>query len=312
MIYSPGWGSRYLTILFKYIDQSWKTLRILLRDRPEVVFVMTPPVIACVPVWLYAKFAKAHYVIDAHSGALLDPRWRYTLFLHRFFSRRAVTTVLTNQYLQGILNDSGGKTMIITDVPICFPEPAQLNLSGDARMTLVNTFTRDEPLEVFLRAAAQLPEIQFYVTGPLSGLTDTILKLKPRNVEFTGFLPDAEYVGLILGSDAIVCLTTLPHTMQRGAYEAVYLRRPVIMSNTELLRRAFNKGCVHVDNTIESIITGVQEMKKNLEKYKIEVQSLRLEKLEQWKRNETELRTLLTKSSDDRSPTIGLNASANS
>jgi hypothetical protein len=100
--------------------------------------------------------------------------------------------------------------------------------------------------------------------------------------------------------------------MQRGAYEAVYLRRPVIMSNTELLRRAFNKGCVHVDNTIESIITGVQEMKKNLEKYKIEVQSLRLEKLEQWKRNETELRTLLTKSSDDRSPTIGLNASANS
>ncbi len=53
-------------------------------------------------------------------------------------------------------------------------------------------------------------------------------------------------------------------------------------------------------------------MKKNLEKYKIEVQSLRLEKLEQWKRNETELRTLLTKSSDDRSPTIGLNASANS
>lgn len=293
MIYAPRWGSHYLTVLFKYFDQSWKTLRTLFRERPKVVFVMTPPVIACIPVWIYATLTKARYVIDAHSGALLDPRWRSTLFLHRFFSSRATTTILTNQYLQTMLGDPGVRTTIVTDVPVYFPEPAQVKLSGDARITLINTFTRDEPLEIFLRAADQLPEIHFYVTGPLSGLTETILKIKPPNVEFTGFLPDADYVGLLLGSDAIVCLTTLPHTMQRGAYEAVYLGKPVIMSNTDLLRTAFPKGCVHVENTADNIVAGIKEMEKNLGKYQAEIQELRVEKLERWKKTETELRTLL-------------------
>jgi glycosyltransferase involved in cell wall biosynthesis len=268
---------------------------------------MTPPVIACFPVWLYAKFARARYVIDAHSGALLDPRWRSTLFLHRFFSRRAVTTILTNEYLQGLLSGSGGRTMIVTDVPVCFPDPVQLILRGDYRMTLVNTFTRDEPLDIFLRAAALLPEIQFYVTGPLSGLTQAILKIKPENVEFTGFLPDAEYVGLVLGSDAIICLTTLPHTMQRGAYEAVYLGKPVVLSNTELLRTAFDKGGVHVDNTVQAIVKGVRQMKEHLRKYQQEIQILRLEKLEKWNAVEAELRGLCLERGTEPSST-GLNS----
>src|SRR5262245_50070784 len=55
LVYSPFWGSRYSTILFKYSSQSVKTLRILLRERPQVVLVMTPPVVACIVVWLYSK-----------------------------------------------------------------------------------------------------------------------------------------------------------------------------------------------------------------------------------------------------------------
>src|SRR5690242_17845843 len=76
MIYSPFWGSRYSTIIFKYLSQTFKTLAVLFRYRPDVVMVMTPPVIACFPVWLYTKLTRAQYVIDAHSGAFIDERWQ--------------------------------------------------------------------------------------------------------------------------------------------------------------------------------------------------------------------------------------------
>lgn len=294
MVYCPRWGSRYLTILLKYIDQSFRTLRILVREKPGTIFVMTPPVAACFPVWLYTKLAKARYVIDTHSGALLDPRWRPMLFLHRFFSRRAATTILTSQYLQDIVRRWGARTTLVSDVPVCFVEACPLALEGAFKMTLVNTFTRDEPLDLFLRAARELADVQFYVTGPLAGVDGKILNAKPKNVQFTDFLPDSQYVALLLASDAVICLTTLPHTMQRGAYEAVYLGKPIVVSDTELLRESFHKGAVHVDNTVEAIVQGVRQMKENLERYREEVKSLKAEKLEAWKRTETKLRAFLS------------------
>src|SRR5438094_35646 len=81
MVYSRRWGSNYLTIVFKYLSQTIKTLRILFGQKPRVVFVMTPPVIACFPVWFYSLITGASYVIDAHSAAFFDRRWQAILWL---------------------------------------------------------------------------------------------------------------------------------------------------------------------------------------------------------------------------------------
>ncbi|HEX7287866.1 MAG TPA: glycosyltransferase [Candidatus Angelobacter sp.] len=289
MVYSPFWGSNPFTILFKYLTQSMMTLWILLRDRPRVIFVMTPPVIVCFPVWLYTRLTKSCYLIDAHSGALVDRRWQSTMFLHRFFSRHARATMVTNPHLRDFVQSWGADAMIVRDVPVCFAEPSPMTLSGAFNITLVNTFTRDEPLELFLRAAEKLPDVQFYVTGPLAGADERVINTAPKNVKFTGFLPNSQYVGLLLASDAVMCLTTREHTMQRGAYEAVYLEKPVVVSSTELLRNAFYKGAVCVQNTVEGIVGGVQEMRKHLRERQEEVRSLRQEKLEQWSRVEADL-----------------------
>src|SRR5690348_14287844 len=87
LVYSPFWGSRYATAPFKYLSQSIKTLRILFRERPRIVLVMTPPVIACIPVWIYAKLTGAQYAIDAHTSSFVDKPWKWALFVPRFFSR---------------------------------------------------------------------------------------------------------------------------------------------------------------------------------------------------------------------------------
>src|SRR5262249_34445048 len=161
--------------------------------------------------------------------------------------------------------------------------PKRPLLKGGCNMTLVATFTRDEPIEVFLQAAARLPDVAFHVTGNYRRADARVMAMKPDNVTFTGFLPDPAYVGLLLQSDAVISLTTLDHTMQRAAYEAVYLGRPVVTSNFDLLRRHFCKGTVHVDNTVDDLVRGLQRMRSNSAQYRTEILELRRERLEDWK-----------------------------
>jgi glycosyltransferase involved in cell wall biosynthesis len=297
MVYAPGFGSRYLTVLFKYFWQTLKTLRILFGERPSAVFVMTPPVIACFPVWLYSRLTGTSYVIDAHTGAFLDTRWRPLLFLHRFFSRAARTTIVTNEYMRDVVLKWNAHATIVRDVPVRFAPPEPVKLDGACNMTLVATFTRDEPIELFFEAATELTDVHFYVTGNYRRADSRVLAAKPENVTLTGFVPDGQYVGLLLASDAVISLTTLDHTMQRGAYEAVYLGKPVITSNFELLRRHFCKGAVHVENTVASIVSGVQSMRENLQRLQVEVEELRRERLLEWARIEEELRNLTSRKS---------------
>jgi len=293
MVYSARYGSNYLTVAFKYLSQTIKTLRILFRERPAAVFVMTPPVVACLPAWIYSRITGARFVIDAHSGALLDSRWRPLLFLHKWFSRAARTTIVTNEHMDDIVKGWGAHTTMVRDVPVCFPEATHPKLSGACNMTFVTTFSPDEPIQLFFRAAALLPEISFHVTGNHRRAEAGVLAEKPDNVRLTGFLSDSDYVGLLLASDAVISLTTYDHTMQRGAYEAVYLERPVVTSNFELLRRHFSKGAVHVDNTAESITEGLRLMHENLARYRSEVKELRRERLEEWRHIESRLLELI-------------------
>jgi glycosyltransferase involved in cell wall biosynthesis len=294
MVYSPEFGSNYVTVFFKYLLQTLKTLRILFRERPKMVYVMTPPVSACVPAWIYSRLTGGSFVIDAHTGAFLDPRWKPLLFLHNWFSRAARTTIVTNEYMQGIVRNWAASATIVRDVPVCFVAPTQVKLEGGWNMTFVSTFTRDEPIELFFRAAALVPEVRFHVTGDYRRAHPRVLGAKPGNVRLTGFLPDMDYAGLLLASDAVISLTTLDHTMQRGAYEAVYLGKPVITSNFDLLRRHFYKGAVHVDNTIDDIAAGIRRMRDNLSRLRAEAEDLRRERLAEWILVEGDLRRMHT------------------
>jgi len=295
MVYSPIWGSRYLTILFKYACQTARTLKILFSERPRTVFVMTPPVIACLPVWIYAKWAKAQYMIDAHTAAFVTPPWNKLLFLHGFFSRGAKVTTVTNSYLQSFVHRWRAKSLILSDVPVYLagPAPRCERVEPHFRMTFVSSFTPDEPLGNFLLAAAKLPQFQFFITGNYKDADRNLVLSKSDNVHFTGYLSDAAYVELLRSSDAVISLTTEDHTMQRGAYEAVYLGRPVITSGFGILREAFPRGTVHVDNTPDAIVGGILRMQENLTQYVSEVEDLKNEKLERWKKLESEIGELL-------------------
>ena len=291
MIYSPFWGSNPYTIFFKYISQSFKTLSLLLKLRPRVIFVMTPPIIACCVIWLYCRIAGARYVIDAHTAAFLLPIWKKTIFLHRFFSRAAATTIVTNTYLEEIVRSWGANVTLVPDVPILLEQYGTTDLGEGHHMVFVSTFTADEPLEIFMEAAARVPDVQFYVTGSIKDCPLKIHEARPDNVIFTDFLSKREYARYINSATAAICLTTLDHAMQRGAYEAVYAGTPVVTSNFEILRDEFPQGAVHVDSEVDSIVEGIEKMRNGAERYKLEVKELRDKKLERSSRIMSELAT---------------------
>lgn len=293
MIYHAFWGSNYATVLLKYLSQSFATLMLLLRLRPRRIFVMSPPVVACLPVWLYSKIFGAAYVIDAHTAAFSDRRWQVFEFVTRFFARHAVTSLVTNTHWQAMVQSWGARSDIITDVPVLFPEPRLVRLPAGNKIAVVCTFTFDEPVDAMFEAAALVPEVSFHFTGNWKRLPAATLARKPANVHLMGFLPDAEYASLLKQCTAVMALTTLDHTMQRGAYEAAYLARPIITSNFELLRASFPKGTVFVDATPDSIADGVRTLCADAQRYAREAVELDQDKRLTWERVRQKLQETL-------------------
>ena len=287
MVYYDCWGSNYLTILFKYLMQSIRSLFILFQEKPDVVFVMSPPIIACAPVFLYKIFCKRiKIVIDAHTAAFTHQRWAKKDQLNSFFTSRAAFTIVTNANLGKIVNEKwNGAHEVVTDVPIKFIFSTNQNVEMSKRskiITLVNTFAPDEPLINFLEAVVNLPGIQVFITGKIKTKDRKIISSQPSHVIFTDFLTDMDYAQLLKQSDIICALTTRDNTMQRGAYEAIYLGKPIITSNWNILRDNFPIGAVHVDNTPNAIFDGILYAIKNLNQLTEDAAKLRERKLEIW------------------------------
>ena len=282
MVYARRLGSNLGTIALKYLVQWKRTAAILRRERPDTVFVMTPPVFAALPAFGYAWWHRKQVVLDAHTGAFVLPRWRAFQGLQNLLCRRARTTLVSNEYLAARLRANGAHATVVPDVPIMFQRIEPFPRSKDFTVAAVCSFDQDEPIEAMFRAAAAVPDVQFHITGKAKNLSAADTALIPSNVTLTGYLSDEAYGGLLTDADAVLVLTTLDHTMLRGAYEAIYQGTPVIVSDWPVLREAFSEGAVHVKNTAADIAAGVRAIQHNIEEYRRGALRLRDAKLQRW------------------------------
>lgn len=284
---------RRFLVPLRYVLQAAKTFFVLAHEKPRLVFVQNPPIFAPIVIYIYARLWKARYIIDSHTGALLDPWWRWSLPIHAFLSRRALTTIVTNDYLRAIVDSWEASSFVIADIPVTFPQGRPFSLDGRFNIAVINTFSPDEPLDKVLEAAATLPEVRFYVTGNLKWAQKSLFENQPANVTFTDFLPDEEYFGLLRAVQAVMVLTTDDHTMQRGACEAVSLGKPIITSNWPILRGYFDKGTIHVDNSAQGIREAVIRMQKERKILEDEVRILQRERWQEWRNKQAELTELI-------------------
>jgi len=275
-------GRRRRHALLKYPIQAWRTWRLLTRERPRLVVVQNPPIFAPLVVYLYARFYGARFVIDAHTGALVLPLWRWSLPLHGFLSRRAVTTLVTNEHLGRLVEKWGAPVTVVPNIPTDYPRGNPYPLAGRFSIAVINSFSLDEPLEAIFQAIRRLPEVDFYITGDLARATRRHLASAPPNARFTGFLPDEDYFGLLRAVQAVMVLTTYDHTMQRGACEALSLGQPVITSDWPILRNYFTRGTLFVDNSPKAIEAAVRQMMAEHPRLRQEMQALRAQRWAEW------------------------------
>jgi len=277
----------------KYLLNTIKTLSILHKEDPDVIFIANPPIFAVLTVWLYCSFYGCSYVVDTHSAAFTLRRWSVLLWLYRFLSRYALLNLLHNRALESRVAGWKVPTMNLGDIKFQIIADKGYSVRPNFNVVFVSTFARDEPLAEIIKAARKLPSIDFYITGSLRKVPLAIINHAPQNVIFTDFLPAREYGALLQASNIVICLTKNDNTMQNGAYEACALGKPIITSNWPVLRRLYVEGAECIDNSPDEIVRAITRIKRSYSKYTREIKELRDEINSSWQLKLSRLLKLL-------------------
>lgn len=285
--------------LFRYLESSIRTLSILCRERPKCLIVQNPSMILAVLSCLLKPLFKYSLVVDRHSNFLLG-KTQYNFmdklfFLMSDFSiKKADLTIVTNDNLRTHIETKGGKGFVLPDK---LPTPRVAIKHNSRRsniVTFICTYSSDEPYEEVIRAASLLNKnIKVYITGNSKKADPKILKELPENVVITGFISDEAYDELLLKSDIIMDFTKLENCMVCGAYEAVAMSKPLITSNTNVLRGYFTQGVSHIDHSAESICNAIMQIYDNYDEYLDGVIRLKDEIDKNWSLRFNELKEFL-------------------
>jgi glycosyltransferase involved in cell wall biosynthesis len=277
----------------RYLVQACQTWSLLRRERPDVIFVQNPPIFAVLVASLYAQCYGARYVIDSHTGAFLGPKWRWSIGLHRILSRGALTTIVHNESQQRLIQRWGCPYFLLAFTPGDYPAGAPYSLSEKFNVAVICSFDADEPLDILFEAAGQLNEVFFYLTGDSQQIGRRLLMKKPENICLTGYLSYENYIGLLRGVSAIMDLVNNEHTLLMGAFEAVSLGVPLIVSDWPLLRNYFSLGTVFIPNTVEGVCEGVRQTQRKHAQLQSGILLLQEQLQVEWMRKFTELQHLL-------------------
>lgn len=263
-----------------------KTILIILRNRPRILFVQNPSAFLTLMAILLKPIFKYFLVVDAHNAGVYPfeaghEKYRKVFpFMHRYADR----TIVTNSILADIITGNGGHPVILPDpLPFLGGTHTISSESEKFAVTFICSYSSDEPYMEVIKAAEKLPDdIQISITGDDSKLSQEERDKACGRVRFTGFLVELEYVSLLKSSDVIMDLTTFDDCLVCGAYEAVSLGVPLILSDSIVLRSWFFKGAVYTCHTSSSLCQAILEAKNRHSELKNEIIDLRGEIDTRW------------------------------
>jgi hypothetical protein len=207
--------------------------------------------------------------------------------VQRALARPALVNIVDQERYKVLFESWGARAVILQRPPadIVLPEP-KLHSSGNLlEITVVNTFAPDEPLESIYQAARRLTNVHFYILGDTKLAPSGILDNVPENVSFTGYLLGDDYWQRIVSSNAIMSLTTYPYSLLAGAQDGMLAGVPLIISRQPVLTDYFTSGTVFIENTPDSIVEGVKQIRHRERDLRREISELAAEKRQLWKDN---------------------------
>ncbi|MTI98605.1 MAG: glycosyltransferase family 4 protein [Marinobacter adhaerens] len=240
-----------------WLCKGLKTLNMLRRWKPEVLFVQNPSLGLTILAVLSRSYFKYFLVVDAHNEGV-KPFVRSSTFVRRlvrFLLKHADRTIVTNESLARVVTEVGGRAIILPDplpAPTFTPEYKTFDQQQTNNVVVICTYAPDEPISDILAAAEKLPDKSFVCTGNIEKFNRLGLSA-PGNVRFTGFLPDKDYWALLLSADVICDLTLMPDCLVCGAYEALAVGRPMVLSANSATRELFGSVAILSEPTPSTI-----------------------------------------------------------
>jgi glycosyltransferase involved in cell wall biosynthesis len=282
---STPWPKRPLAVPLKYPWQVAVTVRTLLARARDELWVMDPPTPAVLLVALAARLRRRPLVVDMHTVAFSALAWRLLRALERPALRQAKAVVVTNQELAALVRSWGASAFVLPD-PL--PEPPLDLAPAHEReeVTIVATYSKDEPLWLLPDVARRRPDLRLAVTGAPRG----DLSGWPTNLRATGFLTERAYWEQLERSSAIVVLTTRSATLLSGGYEALVLGRPLVTSDHAALREYFGDAAVYANADVDSLTMALSDALDRGEELAARLRELAATRAAEWERDAAGLR----------------------
>ena len=278
----------------RYIKCIWFTFKAFRYEKPDIVFCQNPSVVLALFSLLYTKIWGGKLCIDTHNGGMALESESFLLkFIARFLQRFSDLIIVTNAPLKTIVEKNGGRAVVLPDnIPdIKNRDFKPYEFLHSKNLLFICTYARDEPYEEVFKAAKIIEsegrDIGIYVTGKVPSFLN--VKAYSDNLHLLGFVSWEDFDRLLLFCDGVIDLTTRENCLVCGAYEAVAVDKPLLISNKLALRSYFNKGACYTDNTAESIARLSIELVDNNLSLSKDVRELKFELKNNWKKNKQEL-----------------------
>lgn len=268
--------------ILKYMTLTIRTIKVLFQNKPKVLIVQNPSIVLGYLSVLLRPLFKYKLIMDCHNAAIypLEDKYTWLTSIAQFLVRKANFVIVTNDELSKKVLALKGSPIILNDpIPLFKYDESSKFQNSHPKVTLIATWAEDEPILEFLNAAKKIKDVDFYVTGKLK---DQSISEKFKTINFPGFLSREEYIKLIATSDLIVDLTTRENCLVCGAYEAVGVGVPLLLSKTISLQATFDSGAEFCENSEQSIETGVLSALSNIEDLKIQIKHMKKVHMKRW------------------------------
>jgi glycosyltransferase involved in cell wall biosynthesis len=264
--------------LRRWIDLALQTIDLLRRHRPEILFVQNPSLALTVLATVTRPLFGFYLVVDAHNEGVrpFERPGAVVRWLTRRLLKGADATIVTNAALATDVAAAGGRPLVLPDsLPLPPSLPATVGIAeGAPHVVVIATFRRDEPIAAIITAAAMMPEVRFAISGDAARFHKLGIRL-PANVRLTGFLPDKAYWKLLAQAAVICDLTLKPDCLVCGAYEALALVKPMILSDNPPTRDIFAPAAILTDSESDDIARAVRAALEQRERLAANARRLR-------------------------------------
>lgn len=276
LICNKPWPLRYPLLIAK-------TTHVLAKRKADFVFVQNPSLVLSLYASLIKWLLRFTLIVDFHNGGMypLEGKSKFLNLIAKVVARLSDVALVSNDSLAETIKMWNAK-------PIVFPDPIPTINFGKVRRVIENnyalficTWAKDEPfLEVIEAARILGDQYQIYITGKYEkALNSEDLKEVPKNVKLLGFVSDDDYVNYLSSASIAIDLTLRESCLVCGAYEAISMSVPMIVSDDKEARKIFNKGFVFTKNNPRDIAASIKRSFDNRLTLTEEIKLLKIDRL---------------------------------